>query len=72
MDRHLTGHGSDPEFGIESEARVRVRAKEGVKIMALRATASITSDDLPLRITFQGRQYVLRETRAGGLLLNGA
>lgn len=65
--QRLTGHGYDADNGI-----VEVRSKYGVKSVHLSAITDLTSDDLPLALIFRGRRYVLRETRGGGLLLNGS
>ncbi len=52
-----------------------VAPETGIKPIAEVATASrmtVTSDTLPMLIEFNGRRYILLETKHGGLLLNGA
>lgn len=52
-----------------------VAPQTGIKPPEEIVTASqmtVTSDSLPMLIEFNGRRYVLLETKNGGLLLNGA
>jgi hypothetical protein len=32
----------------------------------------LTSEQLPLQVLFNGRRYVIRDTKNGGLIMNGA
>lgn len=56
-----TGLAIAPETGIKPSEEI-VTASQ----------MAVTSDVLPMLIEFNGRRYVLLETKNGGLLLNGA
>jgi hemin uptake protein HemP len=56
-----TGLAVAPETGIKPPEEV-VTASQ----------MTVTSETLPMLVKFNGRRYVLLETKNGGLLLNGA
>ena len=57
----VTGLAIAPETGIKPPEEVVTSSQ-----------MTVTSERLPMLIEFNGRRYILLETKHGGLLLNGA
>lgn len=57
----MTGLAVAPQTGIKPPEEVVTSSQ-----------MTVTSDTLPMLIEFNGRRYILLETKNGGLLLNGA